>query len=635
MNKHLYLNDSGQEPSRRMKFNKFTLAFPTEIEDNFKTKYYHDSLIQFRVSFMLVTILYGVFGYLDWMVIADHAKLFNIIRFGIVVPLLLAVLLFSFSKYFIRVWQELIFICFVVAGAGITVMTLAAPTNFTYYAGMMLIFSAGYFFIKLRFFKATLAGWITLLVFNIGAFTFSDIDSNLIISNNFFFISANFIGMFAAYNIEFYTRRDFFLNIQLDIQNNKIAEANKNLESKVAERTIELVQAKEQAEQSDKLKTAFLTNMSHEIRTPMNGILGFAELLKNPATTIAEQQEYIEIIKISGIRMLNIINDLVDISKIEAGLIEVSNTESDINEQTSFIYTFFKQTAQNEGLAFSCHNGLSGKQAIVNIDKEKLYAILTNLVKNAIKFTDSGSIEFGYKLKDMVEPSNREVVESSSRESNSPKLVFYVNDTGIGIPADRQKAIFDRFVQADIADTRAFQGAGLGLSISKAYVEMLGGEIWVESEEGVGSTFYFSIPYNPVHIENTVVEQQQTTDTHRRNLKILIAEDDYTSGVLINIALKDYGKEMLKVTNGNDAVESCRQNADIDLIMMDVKMPGLDGYEATRAIRQFNTNVIIIAQTAYAMLHEREKALEAGCNDYISKPLNTDGLKNIVQKYFK
>jgi CheY-like chemotaxis protein len=286
-------------------------------------------------------------------------------------------------------------------------------------------------------------------------------------------------------------------------------------------------------------------------------------------------------------------------------------------------------------LAFSCHNGLSGKQAIVNIDKEKLYAILTNLVKNAIKFTDSGSIEFGYKLKDMVEPSNREVVESSSRESNSPKLVFYVNDTGIGIPADRQKAIFDRFVQADIADTRAFQGAGLGLSISKAYVEMLGGEIWVESVEDVGSTFYFSIPYNPVHIENTVVEQQQTTDTHRRNLKILIAEDDYTSGVLINIALKDYGKEMLKVTNGNDAVESCRQNADIDLIMMDVKMPGLDGYEATRAIRQFNTNVIIIAQTAYAMLHEREKALEAGCNDYISKPLNTDGLKNIVQKYFK
>jgi CheY-like chemotaxis protein len=190
-------------------------------------------------------------------------------------------------------------------------------------------------------------------------------------------------------------------------------------------------------------------------------------------------------------------------------------------------------------------------------------------------------------------------------------------------------------VQADIADTRAFQGAGLGLSISKAYVEMLGGEIWVESEEGVGSTFYFSIPYNPVHIENTVVEQQQTTDTHRRNLKILIAEDDYTSGVLINIALKDYRKEMLKVTNGIDAVESCRQNADIDLIMMDVKMPGLDGYEATRAIRQFNTNVIIIAQTAYAMLHEREKALEAGCNDYISKPLNTDGLKNIVQKYFK
>ncbi len=646
MKKHLYLSGNEQDPTRRMEFDRFTLAFPAEIEENFKIKYFHNSLIQFRVSFLLVIFLYGVFGYLDWKIIAQHAHLFNFIRFGIVIPLLSIVLLLSFSKYFVKVWQELLFVCFIVAGAGITVMTLKAPDNYAYYAGMMLIFSAGYFFIKLRFFLATLAGWLTLLIFNIGAFTLSSIDANMIISNNFFFVAANFIGMFAAYNIEFYTRKDFFLNQQLDSRNNEIAEANINLETKVVERTIELVQAKEHAEQSDKLKTAFLTNMSHEIRTPMNGILGFAQLLKKPGLAGEKQQEYIEIIKVSSDRMLNIINDIVDISKIEAGINDINITESDINEQTDFIYSFFKPQAQIKGLAFSCKNGLPSNEAVISTDNEKLYAILTNLVKNAIKFSDSGSIEFGYNLVQTkhalsqtgTEARRHSLSQTGTEASHALALLhFYVKDTGIGIPADRQQAIFDRFVQADIADVRAFQGAGLGLSISKAYVEMLDGKIWVESEEGKGSTFYFTIPYKPVNFENTEIVEVlpiEEPENYKRNLKILIAEDDFTSGVFINLALKGFGKQILQVTTGLAAVETIRQNPDIDLIMMDVKMPKMDGYQATREIRLFNKNVIIIAQTAYALIHEREKAMEAGCNDYISKPLSVDLLKALVQKYF-
>ena len=646
MKKHLYLSGNEQDPTRRMEFDRFTLAFPAEIEENFKIKYFHNSLIQFRVSFLLVIFLYGVFGYLDWKIIAQHAHLFNFIRFGIVIPLLSIVLLLSFSKYFVKVWQELLFVCFIVAGAGITVMTLKAPDNYAYYAGMMLIFSAGYFFIKLRFFLATLAGWLTLLIFNIGAFTLSSIDANMIISNNFFFVAANFIGMFAAYNIEFYTRKDFFLNQQLDSRNNEIAEANINLETKVVERTIELVQAKEHAEQSDKLKTAFLTNMSHEIRTPMNGILGFAQLLKKPGLAGEKQQEYIEIIKVSSDRMLNIINDIVDISKIEAGINDINITESDINEQTDFIYSFFKPQAQIKGLAFSCKNGLPSNEAVISTDNEKLYAILTNLVKNAIKFSDSGSIEFGYNLVQTkhalsqtgTEARRHSLSQTGTEASHALALLhFYVKDTGIGIPADRQQAIFDRFVQADIADVMAFQGAGLGLSISKAYVEMLGGKIWVESEEGKGSTFYFTIPYNSVKGKNAEIVEVLPIDepeNYKRNLKILIAEDDFTSGVFINLALKGFGKQILQVTTGLAAVETIRQNPDIDLIMMDVKMPKMDGYQATREIRQFNKNVIIIAQTAYALIHEREKAMEAGCNDYISKPLSVDLLKALVQKYF-
>lgn len=242
----------------------------------------------------------------------------------------------------------------------------------------------------------------------------------------------------------------------------------------------ELKSAKEKAEESDRLKSAFLANMSHEIRTPMNGILGFASLLKEPGLTGEEQQAYIQIIEKSGIRMLNIINDIVDISKIEAGLMKLYLKESNINEQIEYIYTFFKPEVEAKGIMFSFKNSLPDNEASIKTDREKVYAILTNLVKNAIKFTEKGSIELGYTIK---------------TDGQDVGLEFYVRDTGLGIPKDRKDAIFERFIQADIADKMGLQGAGLGLSISKAYVEMLGGKIWVESEEGVGSTFYFTLPY--------------------------------------------------------------------------------------------------------------------------------------------
>ena len=252
--------------------------------------------------------------------------------------------------------------------------------------------------------------------------------------------------------------------------------------TEIKQAEMELVQAKEKAEASDRLKSAFLANMSHEIRTPMNGILGFAELLKEPDLNGEEQQRYIGIIEKSGARMLNIINDIVDISKIEAGLMEVILHQSNINEQIEYIYTFFKPEVEAKGIEFSFRNSLASEEAIIESDREKVFAILTNLVKNAIKFTREGSIEFGY-----------EVVETSHDLS---LLQFYVKDTGIGILKDKEKAIFERFIQADVEDKIALQGAGLGLSISKAYVEMLGGKIWVESLYGKGSTFYFTLPFN-------------------------------------------------------------------------------------------------------------------------------------------
>ncbi len=238
----------------------------------------------------------------------------------------------------------------------------------------------------------------------------------------------------------------------------------------------ELIKAKEKAEESDRLKSAFLANISHEIRTPMNGILGFAELLKEPGLTGAEQLQYLGIIEKSGDRMLGIINNIIDISKIESGQMKVILTETNINELITYLYEFFMPEVENNGMQIFMHPGLPAHLAIITTDREKLYAILANFVKNAVKYAHQGTIELGYEKQD-------------------GHLEFYVKDNGPGIPADRHQAIFERFVQGDISVKRTIQGAGLGLSISKAYAAMLGGKIRVESEPGKGAAFFLTIPH--------------------------------------------------------------------------------------------------------------------------------------------
>jgi len=379
----------------------------------------------------------------------------------------------------------------------------------------------------------------------------------------------------------------------------------------------DLIIAKEKAEESDRLKSAFLANMSHEIRTPMNGILGFAELLKEPDLTGDQQIKFIDIIQKGGARMLNIINDIVDISKIESNLVKMSTSETDINKSIEYIHAFFKLEAQQKEIKLDYTAPLPTGEANVIIDREKIYAILTNLVKNAIKFTDKGSIELGYTKKDNY-------------------LEFYVKDTGIGIPNDRQGAIFERFIQSDIEDKHAYQGAGLGLAISKAYIEMMNGKIWVESEFGKGSTFYFTIPYIVKAIEKQN-DKISITDVAAadviKNLKVLLVEDDEVSMDFLKIIM-DESHTLFAASNGAEAVNMCKDNSDLDLILMDIKMPIMDGFEATKEIRLFNKDVIIIAQTAYGLTGDRTKAIEAGCNDYISKPIVKNVLFSKIREYF-
>ena len=347
----------------------------------------------------------------------------------------------------------------------------------------------------------------------------------------------------------------------------------------------ELIDAKERAEQSDRLKSAFLANMSHEIRTPMNGILGFSELLKSPGLRSDKMLEYIGIIEISGARMLNIINDIVDISKIESGLMKLDLKESNINEQLAFLYTFFKPEAFSKGLNLSFISGLPSGESIIETDSQKVSAILVNLVKNALKFTHTGSIEFGY---DCV----------AKQDGQAPSMLqFYVKDTGIGIPKEKQETIFERFIQANMTNSRSYEGAGLGLTISRTYVEMLGGKLWVESQEGKGSQFYFTLP-NLSQSEKTLafeaIQPNVVLGIQHKTMKVLVAEDILESAMYLEIISRSFSREIIKVGTGVEAVAACRNNPDIDLILMDIQMPEMNGYEAVREIRKFNPDVVIV-----------------------------------------
>jgi hypothetical protein len=382
----------------------------------------------------------------------------------------------------------------------------------------------------------------------------------------------------------------------------------------------ELTIAKEKAEESDRLKSAFLANMSHEIRTPMNGILGFSELLKTPNLSIEKQKKYIEIIEKSGSRMLTTINDIIDISKIESKLVTIYNKEVNITKQVNEIYSFFAPEAAKKGLQLFKTHDTKSNDLIITSDPDKIYAILQNLVKNAIKFTVSGSIDMGYFVDKNI-------------------LHIYVTDTGIGIPLNRQPFVFDRFVQADIEDKEVYEGSGLGLTISKSYAEMLGGSLQLKSIESQGSTFTFSLPYtNPLENNSDNSEQSKNSDTIATSettpLNILIVDDESLVQIYLQEILFKKAHQLFEASNGVEGLEVFKANPAINLILLDIQMPLMNGYEVARQIRAFNKDVIIIAQTAFVQTGDREKALEAGCNDYISKPIDKFELFEKIEKSF-
>ena len=379
---------------------------------------------------------------------------------------------------------------------------------------------------------------------------------------------------------------------------------------------MELVTAKEKAEESDRLKSRFLANISHEIRTPMNGILGFSELLKEPQLSGEEKEQYIDLIHESGRRMLNIINDLIDISRIEAGEIRIHRDETNVKIVLDNVRAFFASRARKKGLSLGCSTGVPARESVILTDSSRLHQVLSNLVQNAIRYTEKGGVEFGCG-------------------KNDGMLEFYVRDTGIGIPDDLREKIFERFRQGSPGGAHVQEGAGLGLSLSRAFVEMLGGSIWVDSEPGKGSTFYFTLPC--VRPESGAASRgkpgKEAGTAFSPDVVILVVEDDSTNRLLLQTVLKNRNATVVLAENGCEAVDRVQSEPAIDVVLMDMKMPVMNGYEATRRIKKLRPSLPVIAQTAFASLSERGAVLSAGCDAVLSKPLDLDELLETIRSF--
>ncbi len=377
----------------------------------------------------------------------------------------------------------------------------------------------------------------------------------------------------------------------------------------------ELIKAKEKAEEADRIKTAFLENISHEIRTPLNGIMGLSELLKEKNIPAQDMEHYVDIIVDRGKHLLCIINDIIDIAKIESGQLFYKPKHFALNNMLDKLFTRFSLLKNNhkDKIDFLIEKGLKNKEDKVYTDPYMLEQILLNLLSNAFKYTRAGSISLAYSM-----------------NKKQSIINFTIKDTGIGIPKDKQHLIFDRFRQADESKTKSYGGTGLGLTISKKLVDLLGGDIWVESEFNKGSLFSFSIPCN-ISCENSIANQKKSFNW--KNKKILIVEDDPSSFYYIKAALKNTDAKIFHAVDGETAIDICKSDCNIDLILMDIQLPKTDGLTATKKIRKFNKDIPIIIETAHAMKQDQQRSLDAGSNDYISKPFERNKLLSVISKY--
>lgn len=376
----------------------------------------------------------------------------------------------------------------------------------------------------------------------------------------------------------------------------------------------DLIEVKIKAQESDKLKTAFINNLSHEIRTPLNGILGFAGLLEDENNNYSwdQKKEFLKIMHISGERLINTVADLVEISKMDSEIVEFKPETFNLEENSSILIEELLQKYDNSKVEFISQIDHKLKYHLIKTDKSKLLQIIHHLLDNAFKFTPKGKVKFDIKAKDN-------------------DLFVSVNDSGIGISSDYYNDIFKPFWQIEKNTNRVFEGNGLGLSVAQKLVASLGGELSVKSEIGKGSEFFF-------HLKNVVQKLYISKNDSEKKLNlgdstILVCEDEMSNYHYLEAVLLKENCKLIHVANGKEALAAIKENNSIDLILMDLKMPEMDGFEATAKIREIRSDIPIIAQSAFVLNEEKEKSLKVGCNDFLSKPLSKELLFKTIQKY--
>jgi PAS domain S-box-containing protein len=728
-----------------MDCNPVTLSFRGNLEKEYRKAYFANSVKITRIALVLAGLLYGGFGMLDFLVIEEHVKIFFIIRYLIVTPTLGLVVLFSFHNYFNKIWQFLLFFSFVLGGLGITIMISLHPHNYAYYGGLMLIFTAGYFFIRLRFLGATLAGWTILLMFNALMLSLPELHMDVLIPYNFFYVSANLIGMFGAYYTEKTDRKNFLLNREIIQRRKELEEMNKTLENRVEKRTqalkesenrfrnladllplmvyevdlngnityvnqqvlhtmritwdeiidnptvlnftvpeererasetlknafskqdiargeftalrkdgttfpvmdysspivinneitglrsvvLDLTEQKQNerlrtevavARQSAEFKQNFLANMSHEIRTPLMGIMGIAEILEQTKLD-TQQKDHVATLIQSTENLREIINQILDYSKIEAGKVEIKPSTFEVSHLIMNAKRLFKSVNHKPiELITEIDPDLP---AFLFADFGRVQQIISNLVSNATKFTLQGTITLKIsRLKDI---------------SNEKMLIHVeVEDTGIGILPEKQELLFTPFTQLDHRDTRTFEGTGLGLSICKDLAMLLKGDIGVESSPGKGSRFWFTFEAtHSTEDNNNQTPQVISKSSSGKTLRILLAEDKIVNQKVIGLMLSAQGHKVTYANNGKQALEIFTPE-DFDIVLMDIQMPVMDGITATEHIRnKYNSRPLIVGLSANAFEGDKEKYMGRGMNDYLTKPVKGNDFKILVNKWFK
>jgi CheY-like chemotaxis protein len=428
---------------------------------------------------------------------------------------------------------------------------------------------------------------------------------------------------------DFLTKPFDLLEVVLRIKNllysnylqQQLKNQNELLEEKVFLRTAELektnselIISRDKAQESDRLKTSFIQNISHEIRTPLNGILGFTELIADPDVPAEDKLDFVPLLKISSQRLMNTITDYVDIATIVSGNLDIKPQELDLIRECNIIKNRFEDLCMTKNLDFYFKNPESTERTRLSTDLEIFHKIMGHLIGNAIKFTKSGSITFGYK----------------SIESD---FEFFIKDTGIGIEKEAQVKIFESFMQENISNTRGFEGSGLGLSIIKGFLSQIGGKFRLESAKDEGTTFYFTLPFS-LNVIAKPVSVPFIIKTDSDMLPVfLIAEDDDTQRLYMESILKNHASRIYHASNGREAVEICRNHPEITIVLMDIKMPVMNGFDATREIKTFRKELTIIAITAYALRDDERRALDAGCDDYLAKPSSRDEFLKKLRNY--